>query len=219
MVSEVFVETLLGDFFATRQDVTVFPTFATRLILTNQNNYHEFLSANPRYSGIQAPQSSLFSRRYAVFIIMADVHFMGVIVDWESPSKTAYNITYLDSFKSRGDKYLAPITAYLTWMHISAFPLAPSPTWTIDRTRTAHMERQRPYRKPDTDAWDATHIECGIYVILMVPLCPRPHSILDRQTVHLRRTYASIMHAARKHNVAFITLIDKEEQDLGSNHA
>ncbi len=52
-----------------------------------------------------------------------------IIIGWEASLDHIYNIAYLDSFKYRGDKYLAPIIAYLSWMYSTTSPTAPSPHW------------------------------------------------------------------------------------------
>ena len=180
-ITDVLLHQCLLDALGDRSDYTLYPAPMTRFILTFNGIVTDKVTEDKRYEELEALQTELLRHRYIIFVIWEHYHFTGIIVDkGEVDCTRGPRITYLDSHKGDGERHINILRRYVE--HVSSS----SSIWTIDKNATADMIRQRPFRRDHVGPWEAKHIDCGIYVILMVQLIllDIPLTVLTPSDVH-----------------------------------
>jgi hypothetical protein len=186
----------------------------TRFILGFNGIITKQVESDKRYEELKALQRELVCHRYVIIICWEYNHFTGIIVDKGDTANTlAHNMTYLDSLKGNGDRNLAILQRFMTSVWTSPFHPLEDHRWTINAGATASMIKQRKFRRSYESPWDAVHIDCGIYVLLMVQLIflEIPLSVLTPPSVHAYRATLAWQLLHREQRVPLAELITPVE--------
>ena len=190
-ICDVLLFQLLADAYKDRTDVLLFPADMTRMILSCTDDVTKTGAGDPRLADLQTLQRRIPQHRFIVFIHWEHNHFIGMIVDnGERTYLLSPQLIYLDSLKGNGKNHVLGVQKYMDWVMISHHLTQSTRSWTVNHGLTADMIRQRPYRRCHELPEAAKHIECGVYVILMIQLyfLKIPLTVLTPLKVHRYRT-------------------------------
>ena len=167
------------------RDVLVIPVSVTQVLTSCRGDLDVVLSQPKAVPDICA---RLFHCRWHVYSFIRDGHFVGVLVDRGDPH-TDGKVWYVDSLKWDGCRELEVVRAFLG--HEARRKNLPSAwaSFAIQPQASYCMPVQRTYRRVDEDPIAAHHIDCGIYLFLMM-VCLRADESLGMLST-------AIVHGAR----------------------
>ena len=135
--------------------------------------------------------SQIFSKQCVVFTFNIDDHFIGVTMHRHRSSATHITLHYLDSLKWNGDRIIRSISAFIMCCAQSAGIELRSSDITIVSQAASNMATQLPYRERKLNCNTEVHIDCGLYIILMI--------ILNTQSISLESISPPLVHSLRPH--------------------
>jgi hypothetical protein len=171
-IAHTVVDRTMHDVLRGRHDVTYIPIALTLAISALPDQPEAAAQAIMTQQEWNHLKNILFTTRYTVIgLHTSDPHFVGAILDLRPFNAASPTFYFLDSLLL--DNHAAKLLRITQsiFIHVSNNCHIPHPsTWTIDTTATRYMTPQQPYSPPGRPQSEATHIECGVYVIMMVQM-------------------------------------------------
>ena len=135
--------------------------------------------------------AQIFYKQCVVFTFNIDDHFIGVTLHRHRDSATHITLHYLDSLKWNGDRIIRNISAFLICCAQSAGIALHSSDITLVPQAASNMATQLPHRVRQLNCTIEEHIDCGLYLILMI--------ILDTMSISLDSISPPLVHSLRPH--------------------
>ena len=157
------------------------------MIISCKGDVTTIRTDDPRLTDLQTLQLRIQQHRFILFICWEDNHFVGMIFDNGDETRTLRpHLTYLDSLQGQAENHILCVQRFIDWIMINRQPTSGKNSWIVNPGATVDMIRQRPYRRRHERPEAAKHIECGIYVLLMIQLylLQIPLTVLTPSKVH-----------------------------------
>ena len=205
-LQDTVVNTLLMNNFPYHHpDVLNINTLVTNSFRVNSSNMLSNAILSPMMHSILP---LLLAKRWTIFAFNEASHYVGVALEL-LPGHNQVRPYFLDSLKGSHDMYIDEVRRFITWAsdHVNLTHL--SINWTVKLDPTLPMQTQCKYSYPGVHPDLEYHIDCGLYLVLMMLLLTKdkPLELLTPVLVHQFRPYFAYFLTTRQHNIPIEEMI------------
>ena len=204
-ITHTVVDRIQQSILRSREDVTYIPIALTFAISAFQDNIETAVGFISQEVWTRL-QTTLLQTRYTVIgLLTTDPHFVGAILDLQPPDAEFPKFYFLDSLlhDTYAQRLLRLTQSIFHHVTTNNHTTHDSSLWTVDTTATGLMTPQQPFTPPGHSPSEATHIECGVYFIMMVQmwLAKQPLSAITPFSVQQYRRHLAYYLVLPTHNV------------------
>ena len=178
-IAHTVIDRILHSILQNREDVTYIPIALTLAISAFPDNLEAAAAFISQQDWTRLQTTLLLTRYTVIGLFTTDPHFVGAILDLHPPDAALPKFYFLDSLLH--DTYatrLLRITQSIFHHVMTNNPTVHEPSlWTVDSTATGLMTPQQPFTPPGHSPSNSTHIECGVYLIMMVQMWLANHPL------------------------------------------